>query len=243
MARFLGLSGRDRALQARALVRQGRLHAALGEEADALDRFRDAVAVLDGGVDGEATGAATGKEGPREEPPATAPDGPLYLAAMDGWIGALCDAGRTDEAAALLDCQAGLYESWDDLLAGAVVRHHQGRIALRRERPEEAVLPLRHARRSFLDGSRPREAVLAAADLARVHAARGEDRELAHLARSLAPRLRDRRFSPASRHALRRLLEALEERTAPLTLVAALRRCLLFDALRDPQTPPLPPLP
>lgn len=137
---------------------------------------------------------------------------------------ALCDLGRYQDAARLLDAEEEVFE---------VSRHSaayragmRGRVALGLERWAEAADRFRAARAALLELGRDYDAALTCLDLAHAHLGAGDTARLRQLAVEIVPLFQARDVERETLAVLRLLAEAAAQDRATDTLVSELRRRL-----------------
>lgn len=138
-------------------------------------------------------------------------DPTLHFGAVNGQVSSLCSLGSWTAAEELLDRSLDLYEVSDDLHAGALVRHHRGRIAMGMGNHAAAHEHLLDARNAFLAVGRTYDALVATLDLASLLAVTGRHRQVVPLARQLVPLFRARGVPREGLAVLKLLVSAARE--------------------------------
>lgn len=193
----------------RAKVKQGNLWVTEGEPRQALGYFRAAADLL-----------SAGKKA----------DSRLLMVIVNNCIACLCDLESYQAAAELLEQNLELFEESNEVQAGAVVRHHRGRIALGLHQYQEAEKHLVDARDAFTTVGRNFDALLVTLDLAVLLCVTSRRQELRKLASHLMVAFRSRKVERETMAALRLLVDSFEPPAVSIEALQQLRQRISLPA-------------
>jgi len=155
----------------------------------------------------------------------------LFVSTVTARVIWYCNLGNWEKAQTLLGTHRRLYDATDDRHAEAVLANLDGRIALCRERYDEAAEAFIASRDLCLVLGRTYDAALSALDLACTYLEGGRTDELRRLAAGLVPSFRARGVAREALAALRLLARAVAADELTRDLLDRLRR-RLEDASR-----------
>lgn len=150
----------------------------------------------------------------------------LHACTVTGRVNALCDLGRAEAAARVLEEHATVYTSSEDPFVCSMGGFLEGRVALDLGREARAEECFRAARDQFLEQGRTYDAILGSLYLADALLAGGKMEELRSLAADLVPLFRSRGVARETLASLRLLAQAVTAETINTALLQRVRKTI-----------------